>query len=87
MSPAFYIGALGSRQTQKARYERFLKNGFSPEQLGRIHGPVGLDLGGKSPEEIGLAIIAEIVAVSNGKKLVQDMAEPCALPRFQALLV
>jgi xanthine dehydrogenase accessory factor len=87
VSPAFYIGALGSRHTQKARYERFLNNGFTPAQLSRIHGPVGLDLGGKSPEEIGLAIIAEIVAVSNGKKLVHDLAEPCAIPRFQAVLV
>ncbi len=64
-SPVFYIGALGSQKTQARRRERLLAAGLRPEKLDRIHGPIGLDLGGRSPEEIGLAIMAEIVAVRN----------------------
>lgn len=61
-----YIGALGSRKTQAKRRQRFLEKGFSAAQLDRIHGPVGLDLGGgRSPEEIALSIAAQIVQVQN----------------------
>ena len=62
-SDAFYIGALGSKKTQSQRRARLLAAGLSPEQVGRLHGPIGLDLGGRSPEEIALAIMAEIVQV------------------------
>jgi xanthine dehydrogenase accessory factor len=65
-SPAFYIGALGSRKTQAARRERLLAEGIPAEKLERIHGPVGLDIGAETPEEIALAIMAEIVAASYG---------------------
>jgi xanthine dehydrogenase accessory factor len=65
-SPAFYVGALGSRTTQAKRRQRLLDAGLSEAQLDRLHGPIGLDLGGHSPEEVALAIMAEIVAVRNG---------------------
>ena len=63
-----YVGAIGSRQTSAERAERLKKQGLSDEQIKRIHGPIGLNLGGKSPEEIALAIMAEIVAVRHGKQ-------------------
>jgi xanthine dehydrogenase accessory factor len=62
-SPAFYIGALGSKKTQTARHERLKARGFSDEMLARIHGPVGLAIGAKSPEEIALSIMAQITEV------------------------
>ncbi len=62
-SDVFYIGALGSRKTQARRRERLSAMGFTEEQLGRIHAPVGLAIGADNPEEIALAIMAEVVAV------------------------
>ena len=62
-----YIGAIGSRATSEERLERLRAMGFSDADLDRIHGPVGLNLGGKSPEEIALSIVAEIISVKNGK--------------------
>jgi xanthine dehydrogenase accessory factor len=64
-SEAFYVGALGSRATQEKRRQRLLEAGLSPEHLTRLHGPIGLKLQGRSPEEIALAVMAEIVAVRN----------------------
>ena len=66
-TPAFYIGAIGSRKTRAGRAERLIRAGVAPEQLGRIHGPIGLDLGGRSVEELALSILAEIIAVRNGR--------------------
>ena len=65
-SRAFYVGALGSRRTQQKRRERLLAAGVPEERLARLRAPIGLPLGGRSPEEIALAILAEIVAVRNG---------------------
>ncbi len=62
-SEAFYIGFLGSRKTQADRRADLRAEGFTDEQLARIHGPVGLDIGGKAPAMIALSILAEIVAV------------------------
>jgi len=59
---ARYIGAIGARKTHADRRARLSREGFSEEQVDRIHGPIGLDLGGKTPAEIALAIMAEIVA-------------------------
>jgi xanthine dehydrogenase accessory factor len=62
-SPAFYVGALGSKSTQAKRHERLLSEGLSEEQLSRLHAPIGLDIGAQTPEEIALAIMAEVVNV------------------------
>jgi xanthine dehydrogenase accessory factor len=68
-SPACYIGALGSRRTHAHRCEILrAEYGLSEDQLARIHAPIGLDLGGRTPEEIALAIMAEIVAVRHGRR-------------------
>lgn len=66
LSPAFYVGALGSRSTQAARRERLLAAGLTEAQLARLHAPIGLDLGAHTPEEIALSVMAEIVAARNG---------------------
>ena len=63
---AFYVGALGSKRTQEKRRARLIEAGVSAEGLARLHGPIGLPLGGRSPEEIAIAILAEIVATRNG---------------------
>jgi xanthine dehydrogenase accessory factor len=65
-SPAFYVGALGSRRNQQARKERLAEHfDLSEQALARLHGPVGLRLGAKTPSEIAVSIIAEIVQVKN----------------------
>jgi xanthine dehydrogenase accessory factor len=66
-TPAFYIGAIGSRKTHAGRADRLVEAGAAPESLGRIHGPIGLDLGGRSIEELALSILSEIIAVRNGR--------------------
>jgi len=65
-SKAFYIGALGSPKTQTTRRARLLEAGLSEEQVNRIFGPIGLRLGARTPEEIALSVMAEIVAARNG---------------------
>jgi xanthine dehydrogenase accessory factor len=62
-----YVGAIGSRKTAIERAERLKKQGLTEEQLSRIHGPIGLNIGATIPEEIALAVMAEIVAVRHGK--------------------
>ena len=61
-----YVGAIGSRKTQRARRERLLAAGLSETQLARLRGPIGLDLGGREPAETALAIMSEIVAARHG---------------------
>jgi xanthine dehydrogenase accessory factor len=62
-SSAGYIGAIGSRKTNENRFARLREDGFNDAQIARVHGPIGLDLGGRSAEETALAIMAEITAV------------------------
>jgi xanthine dehydrogenase accessory factor len=59
-SDAFYVGALGSKKTHAARLERLSTRGFSPDAQARIHGPVGLTIGARSPAEIALSILAQM---------------------------
>ena len=66
-TPAFYVGALGSRRTQERRREQLLETGVSEEQLARLCGPAGLDLGAGTPAETALSILAEILAVRAGR--------------------
>jgi xanthine dehydrogenase accessory factor len=61
-TPAGYIGAMGARRTTETRNERLLAEGVTEEQLGRIHAPIGLRLGARTPEEVAVAVAAEIVA-------------------------
>jgi xanthine dehydrogenase accessory factor len=69
-SPAFYVGALGSKTTQAKRLQRLLDEGLTEEQLDRLHGPIGLEIGAGTPEEIAMSIMAEIVAARNNAKKV-----------------
>jgi len=68
-SPAFYVGALGSRKTHGRRLERLRAEGFDDAVLARLHAPVGLPIGALSPGEIAVSIMAEIVATLRGRTL------------------
>ena len=65
-SSARYVGAIGSRKTQAKRREWLRSEGFTDEEIARLHGPIGLDLGGRQPGETALAILAEMTAVRYG---------------------
>lgn len=68
-SEAGYIGAMGSRKTHAKRMDELQKRGFGEDDLARIHAPIGLDIGGSAPEELALAILAEVVASRHGRSL------------------
>jgi len=70
-SPAFYVGALGSRANTAKRKQRLTLFDLSEAEIDRLHGPVGLDLGGRTPAEIAVSIMAEIIAVRSGTALLQ----------------
>ena len=65
-SPAFYVGALGSRKNTQNRKERLLDFDVTKEQVERLHGPVGLHIGALTPPEIAVSILAEVIAVKYG---------------------
>jgi xanthine dehydrogenase accessory factor len=76
-SDAFYVGALGSRRNQEARKRRLAEHfDLSAQQLARLHGPVGLALGAKTPAEIAVCIMAEIIQVRNGVAPLAASAAP-----------
>lgn len=62
-SPCFYIGALGSKKTHAGRLARLKANGFTGDELKKIHGPIGLAIGARSPAEIAISILAEVTEV------------------------
>ncbi len=62
-----YLGAMGSRRTHAGRMERLVEEGVSDEQLARLHAPIGLDLGARTPEETAVSIVAEIIATRTGR--------------------
>lgn len=64
--PAFYVGALGSRKTHAKRRQRLRDAGLAPDLIDHIHSPIGLDINARTPEEIAVAIMAEIVAARRG---------------------
>jgi xanthine dehydrogenase accessory factor len=66
--PARYVGAIGSRKTSRERAERLKAQGLTDEQLARVHAPIGLNLGARTPEEIALSIAAEIVLARRGPR-------------------
>ena len=65
-TPASYVGLLGSKRKTILIYEELIRNGFDPDQLRRINAPIGLDIGGRTPEEIALSVMSEIVAFRLG---------------------
>lgn len=79
-SRAAYIGAIGSRKTSAERKDRLRQSGFSDEQIARLHGPVGLDIGAKSPAEIAISILAEIIAVRDVRVQRQIPSRSASLP-------
>ncbi len=74
-SPAFYVGAIGSRKNNDSRRKRLAEFDLSQDEIARLHGPVGLKLGAKTPPEIAIAILAEMTAIRNGV-MVPGFTEP-----------
>jgi xanthine dehydrogenase accessory factor len=73
--PALYVGAIGSRRNNRARRERLMTHfGETQETLARLRGPIGLYIGSKTPAEIAVSVMAEILAVKNGVTLPAAMA-------------
>jgi len=70
-SEAFYVGALGSRGNTAKRKERLKLFDLTEADLARLHGPIGLDIGSRTPAEIAVSILAEVIAVRNGVTLLQ----------------
>ena len=64
----FYVGALGSRKTHASRVERLIAAGATPDQVARIHAPIGLDIGASSPAEIAVAVLAQVIGALRTRK-------------------
>lgn len=73
-SEAFYVGAIGSRRNNEARHQRMIEHfGETQASLARLRGPIGIYIGSKTPSEIAVSVMAEILAVKNGVTLPRDM--------------
>ncbi|MCC2676633.1 MAG: hypothetical protein K0R58_3580, partial [Ramlibacter sp.] len=71
---AFYVGAIGSRRNNEARHQRMMEHfALTATELQRLRGPIGIYIGSKTPAEIAVSIMAEILAVKNGVTLPRDM--------------
>ncbi|MFP5475148.1 MAG: XdhC family protein [Gammaproteobacteria bacterium] len=82
---AFYVGAIGSRRNAQARRERMIEHfDQTPESLARLRGPIGLYIGSKTPPEIAVSVMAEILAVKNGVALPREMAVAQAKEQLNA---
>ena len=77
-SPAFFVGAIGSKKNNDARRERLAGFDLSQSEIARLRGPVGLKIGSKTPPEIAIAILAEMTAVKNGVTLPETIEKPKA---------
>jgi len=75
-SPAFYVGALGSKANNDKRRKRLADFDLSAEEISRLHGPVGLKIGSRTPPEIAVAILAEMTAVRRGVQIPQTVEPP-----------
>ena len=76
-SPAFYVGALGSRANNAKRRRRLEEFDLTADEIARLHGPIGLYIGSRTPPEIAVSILAEITAIKNGVGL-PDVASVAA---------
>lgn len=83
-SSAFYVGALGSKTTNAKRRERLLNDGLDESQLARLHAPIGLDIGAQSPDEIALAVMAEVVNAHRRRDQLSAENEAVLHPTFEA---
>ncbi len=75
-SDSFYVGALGSRRNHAKRTERLKAAGFSDDEIKRIHSPIGINIGAQSPQEIAIAIMAELVLALRGPKVYKPADAP-----------
>jgi xanthine dehydrogenase accessory factor len=75
-SDARFVGAIGSPKTQRERRQRLKAAGLTDAQLARLHGPIGLDIGAQSPEEIGVAILAQMIAAKGSKLAASQGVQP-----------
>ena len=87
-SPAFYVGALGSKKNNDSRRKRLADFDLSADEIARMRGPVGLRIGSKTPPEIAVAILAEMTAVRHGVQIPELIEPPkvnvtsgCAVPQ------
>ena len=83
-SPAFYVGALGSRANNAKRRVRLREFDVTEEEIARLHGPIGLYIGSRTPPEIAVSILAEITAVKNGVELPVTATSAAAKERLTA---
>jgi xanthine dehydrogenase accessory factor len=83
-SPAFYVGALGSRANNARRRERLKEVDVTDQEIARLHGPIGIFIGSRTPPEIAISILAEVTAVKNGVALPEAMRVAGAKERLAA---